>query len=69
MGFITALTEFATAVANLHPDHRARFGELAGVEHPPADAESPESASEPFREARLVVHHQQSHESIVSHAP
>lgn len=41
MGFITALTEFATAVANLHPDHRARFGELAGVEHPPADAESP----------------------------
>ena len=41
MGFISALTEFAAAAANLHPVHRARFDELAGVEHPRANTESP----------------------------
>ena len=41
MGFIRALTEFAAAAANLHPDHRSWFDELAGFEHPGAHAESP----------------------------
>jgi len=41
MGFISALTEFAAAAANLHPDHQVWFDELAGVEHPSADTESP----------------------------
>ena len=41
MGFISALTEFAAAAANLHPDHRAWFDELAGVAHLRADTESP----------------------------
>jgi hypothetical protein len=34
MGFISALTEFVAAAANLHPDHRVWFDELAEVEHP-----------------------------------
>ena len=46
MGFIRALTEFAAAAANLHPDHRSRFAELAGVESPQADAESPVGRSD-----------------------
>ena len=41
MGIIRALTDFAAAAANLHPDHRVRFDELTGLEHPRADAESP----------------------------
>jgi hypothetical protein len=41
MGFIRALTDFAAAAANLHPDHRIRFDELAGPDHPLAGAESP----------------------------
>ena len=32
---------FAAAAANLHPDHRVRFDELTGLEHPRVDAESP----------------------------
>jgi hypothetical protein len=41
MGFIRALTDFAAATANLHPDHRARFNELAGPDRPRTAAESP----------------------------
>ena len=41
MGFISALTEFAAAAANLHPDHRSRLDELAGVEHPRSPTGSP----------------------------
>ena len=41
MGIIRALTDFAAAAANLHPDHRVRFDELTGLEHPRVDAESP----------------------------
>ena len=41
MGFSRTLTEFAAAAANLHPDHRSRFDELAGVEQPRAHIESP----------------------------
>jgi len=42
MRFIRALTEFAAAAANLHPDHRPRFDDLVhGADRPPADAKSP----------------------------
>ena len=41
MGFISALTEFAAAAANLHPEHRSRLDELAGAEHPRSRSESP----------------------------
>jgi hypothetical protein len=42
MRFIRALTEFAAAAANLHPDHRTRFDDLVhGAAAPAARAKSP----------------------------
>ena len=72
MGFIRALTEFAAAAANLHPDHRSRFDELAGCDHPRADAESPapgQSSSEPPRSSTSVETMFSAESSVTSTTP
>ena len=46
MGFISALTELAAATANLHPDHRARLGDLIEVDPRPGAGRTTGQSSE-----------------------